>query len=141
MIEKTLEPKLVSKNEIWVGDCKMTLVENIIYCIAAKNPDAEHAQVISQTMYKLANLVEGDVYVILDISDTGRPTRGAIDVFKRMPNESPKIAKYAFVGANPVAAVLAKIIMKLINNKNIVFFKTKEDAVTWFNKIELRNYK
>lgn len=128
----TIEVIEISKQEIWVGDCKLKLVENVIYNTAAKNPDAEHAHLIVEAAIKLAKLANRKVNMIVDITDTGRPSPEARNVFAKEFENSQCFNKYAFVGANPVARILATFLMQITNKHNTAFFKTNKEALAWF---------
>ena len=124
----------ISEKEIWVNDCKLRLGEdNIIYNTAAKNPDEEQALAINEAIYKLANIPEGKVCMLIDITDTGRPTAKARKIFSSL-EEMNQIRKHAFFGAHPVARILASFFITFNKRKNLAFFETKEEALAWLKE-------
>ena len=128
------EVKQISEREIWVGDCKLRLGEdNIIYNTAAKNPDEGQAIAICEAVIKLAETVQGKVGLLIDITDTGRPSAKARKAFLDLV-EYEKLRKTAFFGAHPVAKILASFFISLNRKKNMAFFGTEEKAIAWLKE-------
>ncbi len=124
----------ISDREIWVNDCKLRLGEdNIIYNIAAKNPDEELALAINEAILKLVKIAEGKVCMLIDITNTGRPTAKARKIFSSLEDHD-SIRKHAFFGAHPVARILASFFMSVNKKKNLAFFETKEEAIAWLKE-------
>ena len=48
--------------------------------------------------------------------------------------ENEVMGKIAFIGMNPVSRVLASFFMGITKKREMQFFKTKEDALTWLEK-------
>lgn len=124
------EVKQISEREIWVGDCKLRLEDNdIIYNIAAKNPDKEQAIAITNAVYKLAAIPEGKVSVIIDLTDTGRPSPEARKVFSEW-EKNEKIHKTAMIGAHPVARMLANFMISFLNTNKVAFLNQKRKQLS-----------
>ena len=125
------EIKQISEREIWVGDCRLYLGDdNIIYNTAAKNPDEEQALAICDAVNKLALIPQEKVCMLIDITNTGRPSAKARKIFSDL-EENDQIRKHAFFGAHPVARILATFFISFNKRKNLQFFETKEQAMAW----------
>lgn len=133
-MQEKITVQQIDDREIWVNECKLRLGEdNIIYNKAAKNPDEELALAINEAILQLANRVEGKVGMLIDITNTGRPSAKARKIFSSLEDHD-KIRKHAFFGAHPVARILASFFMTANKKKNLAFFETKEEAMAWLKE-------
>ncbi len=121
--------------EIWVGKSRFYLSEdNIIYCKETTiDKDEKIAHLEIDALFKLANLIEGKVNILIDINEAGKPSSGARKVFQKAI-EYDKFGKIAVFGMNPVARVMASFIIGATKKKDFSFFKTKEDALKWLKE-------
>ena len=134
MEEGPVEVKQVSEREIWVGENRLYLDEDNVLCIINVGEiDEKIAIEIKEAVLKIMNMVEGKVHTITDLNKAGKTTSRARKVFQELA-EHEKQGKNAFYGMHPVARVLASFFMGISKKKDIRFFKTKEEALTWLKK-------
>jgi hypothetical protein len=117
--------------EIWIGENKVYLGEdNFIYMNASKGVDRKAAIFIKDAILKLANKVEGKVSYLVDLNNAGKPSVEARRIFKELV-ENEKIAKVAYYGVHPISRVIAAFAIGFTQKKDVQFFKTKEEALSW----------
>jgi hypothetical protein len=134
MDDKPVEIKQFSKREIWVGKNKFYLRDdNILVGIEVMTPDKKLAALENDAIFKLANLVDGKVDIVIDISETGQPTPEARNIYKDAI-EHEKFGKVAIVGMNPVNRIIAHFVMGRTNKKDLRLFKTKKEAFEWLKE-------
>ena len=124
------------KREIWTGKNRHYLGEdNILYITAVGELDEKAAIEWKKADFKLLEMVnyEEEIKIIIDLNKAGKPSVGAIKLFLEM-NKERKNVKTAFFGFHPVSKVLASFFISSSKNKNIRFFKTKEEAIAWLNE-------
>lgn len=134
MEEKKISVKQVNEREIWIEKTKVYLGDNnVVYDIGVGGSDEKYAIAVKEAILKLANLVEGKVNLFVDLTNSGKPTPEARKIYTSV-TEHHKTGKVAMFGLNPVARVLASFIMGVTRKKDIHFFKTKEEALSWFKE-------
>jgi len=120
--------------EIWVGENRIYLGEDNILCLTILGEVDEKIEIgINEACLKLMNMVEGKVNALVDLNKAGKVSPGAR---KRQVeiSEHEKTGKVALFGMHPVARVVASFFMGISQKKDMRFFKTKEEALTWLNK-------
>ena len=136
MEEKSYEIKQVSETEIWVGETRLYLDdEKIIHVEQVSTPDKKQALLEVDAYYKIANLVDGKVGMLIDINKSGKPSHDARKIYQRSVEEE-KFGKVAFVGLHPVAKVMATFVIGVTKKKEINYFNTKEEALAWLKEDE-----
>ena len=119
------------EREIWLGKSRFYLGEdNIIYAIPVGDIDETLAIAIKENIFNFANMVDGTANSLIDLNKVGKPSMKAREIGKEAL-EHEKVGKLAFYGLHPVAKMLASFVMGVSKNKNMRFFKTKEDALVW----------
>lgn len=132
--EKEVKVKQVSEREIWVGENRFYLGEdNIIYAEEVMRPDDKIALAEKDAILKLANLLEGKVDFTVDLNESGAPSAQARNIYQSLV-EHEKIGKVAMFGLHPVASVMSAFLIGVTQKKDIRFFKTKEEALTWLKE-------
>ena len=122
------------EKEIWVGENRFYLGEdNIIYAEEPMRTDGEIALAEKDAILKLANLSEGKVDLVVDLNEAGTPTAEARKIYQSLI-ENEKIDKVAMFGLHPVARVMASFLIGVTQKKDVRFFKTKKEAIVWFNE-------
>ena len=130
-LSKEFKINPISEREFWIGDNRIYLEDdNIIYIIAVRELNKHHAVEISQTIIKLGDMAEGKVNLLGDLKKAGKPSSEARKVLKDL-NKSDKIGKIALLGIQPVARMLAFMVIGSSKNKAIHFFRTKDEALKW----------
>ena len=120
--------------EIRVGENGLYLdTDNIIHITILGELDEETQVGINDAGYKLMNTVEGKVHALVDLNKAGKVSPEAR---KRQVeiSEHEKTAKIALFGLHPVARVIASFFMGISRNKDMRFFKTKEEALAWLKE-------
>lgn len=117
--------------EIWVGENRFFLGEdNILYVTNIDSVDDNMGVEIKVVMQTLIDKNEEKVNLLIDINKAGKPSAKARKDFKEIIDYK-KVGNVAVFGAHPVARVIASFVMGITRNKDIRFFKTKEEALTW----------
>jgi hypothetical protein len=131
MEESQVEIKQVSEREIWVGENRSYLSEdNILHEIIVGDIDEKMAVELMKVGDKLRSIAEGEVDILVDLNRAGKPTPEARKLgSKRFDKEGTR--KVAIIGMHPVARVIASFVMGISKNKEMRFFKKKEDALVW----------
>jgi len=120
--------------ETWVGKNRLYLGEdNILYLTIFGEVDEKIETRINEATLKLMNMVEGKVNTLIDLNKAGKTSPGARKRQKEI-SEHEKVGRVALFGLHPVAKVIASFFMGLSKNKNMRFFKTKEEALAWLNE-------
>ena len=126
-------------NEVWIGGNKIYLGEdNILYGIAEGDIDDEMALKINEVVLHFANhgKYEGDrLNTLVDVNKAGKHSSKARKIWGELA-EHEKAGKIAYFGLHPVARILAAFIMGVSKKKDLRFFKTKEEAITWLKQDE-----
>ena len=120
--------------EIWVGKNRLYLGEdNILYITNIGEIDEKTAIAMEEAVLKLGNMVEEKVYTLTDLNKAGKTSPEARKVFKELA-EREKQGKNAFFGIHPIARLLVSFFMGTSRKKEMRFFKTKEEALTWLKE-------
>jgi len=123
--------------EIKIGENKLYLSEeNILYDTIVGDMTDEVAIATRDATYKLMDDVEGKLNVLIDINQTGKPSKKARNIFKEFLGHE-KWGKVAIFGMHPVARMVATFGIGVSNKKDVRFFKTKEEALVWLKVDEL----
>jgi hypothetical protein len=120
--------------EIWVGKNRLYLGEdNITYFFLVGEHDENTARACGDAFLKLINMGEGKVNALGDLNKTGKQSPEARKVWKEV-SEHEKVGKLALIGMHPVARVLASFVQGVTKKKDMLFFKTKEEAMAWLKE-------
>ncbi|MCK5561725.1 MAG: STAS/SEC14 domain-containing protein [Thermoplasmata archaeon] len=120
--------------EIWIGENRFYLDENnIIHETVVGEIDDETAIVAKKVVADLIEMADGEVKIMIDITQAGTPSRNARLIGQESLNDE-RIGKIAIFGMNPVAKVIASFFMNFTHKNNIKFFKIKKEAIEWLNK-------
>jgi hypothetical protein len=131
-MSKKLEIKYVSEKEMWVGGNKTILTDqNILHIIATGEQTTELALLQKEISYKLIELAQGKINFLIDLNNAGKNSPEAREIWNQL-GEDERTNKVAIFGLNPVARVLANFVIGTSKNNKQRFFKTQEEAMTWF---------
>jgi hypothetical protein len=120
--------------EIWVGNTKIYLdKDNILYVTINGEIDEKTAIIGKESSFKLLNMAECQVNVIMDLNKAKKPSFKARKTFIGM-SEHKKVKKIALFGLHPVARLLASFFMGKAKKKDIRFFETREEALAWLKE-------
>ncbi|MDD5528661.1 MAG: STAS/SEC14 domain-containing protein [bacterium] len=124
------------EKEIWAGQNRLCFGEDkILYATLVGDLSAE----IVNTLYvffeqnKNENMVDGKVRFFVDLTNSGKPSMEARKLTYAL-SESKDIGKFAIIGMNPVARVIAAFFMGNSRKKGMKFFNTREEALEWLKK-------
>jgi hypothetical protein len=119
-----------NRQELWVGKNKVSLDSNrIVHQVLMGDISKESANDIVQATFQLAKNVD-KINILIDLNKSGQPSAEARKSFLRT-TENSRIDKIALWGLHPVARVLASFVLGISRNKNMRFFRTKEEALKW----------
>lgn len=122
------------EREIRVGENRFYLDEdNILYVTIIGETDEKIAVEINEAYLNLLTKHEGKMDVFIDLNKAGKGSSEARKIWKKM-TENVRTGRVAFFGLHPVARVLASFTMGVSKNKDMGFFKTKEEALTWLRE-------
>lgn len=123
--------KIISEKEFWVGPNKTNLIEgNILHIIAVGSQTLEIALEQVKGNHYLAQFVDGKVNYLIDLNKAGKNSTEARKQWNNI-SEEEKTGKLAMFGVHPVARVVASFVMGFSKRNDMLFFKTKEDAIKW----------
>ncbi len=125
-MDKIIEKITIDGNTISLDD------NNIIYLVITGEINEKKQIEINNACQELMNKVEGTINAIIDLNNAEKTSTKARKKQKEI-SEYKKVEKVALFGIHHVARVIASFFMKISNNKNIRFFKTKEEALDWIN--------
>ena len=121
--------------EIWVGGDRIYLgEEGIIYITVVGEKDEKIAVYFRDAFIKIANMVEGEVGLLIDANKAGQPSSKAREIIQEGVLKHEKTRKVAIFGTNPVIKMVASFLMGAIRKKYMRFFKTKEEALVWLKE-------
>lgn len=122
------------EREIWVGKNRIYLSEANILCLTIFGEVDEEIEIgINEACFKLMNMIEGTVNVLIVLNKAKKTSTGARKR-QKVISEHEKNGKVALFGLHPVARVIASFLMGTSREKDIRFFKTKEEALAWFKE-------
>ncbi|MCX6233314.1 MAG: STAS/SEC14 domain-containing protein [Bacteroidetes bacterium] len=134
MEQKQVEVKQISEREFWVGESRWYLGEDdMLYFTDVGECDEEKVIACKKVYLKFINMVEGKVSLLVDVNKAGKQSPEARKIWKEL-SEHEKTAKIALFGLHPVARVIASFVMGISKNKDMRFFKTKEEALAWLKE-------
>lgn len=120
--------------EIRVGESSYRLGnDNIGYVTLIGEVDEKAANGHKEAGLKILNMIKGTIDVLVDVNKAGKLSSEVRSVFKEF-SEHEKSGKVAIFGLNPVARVIASFVMGVSKKKEMHFFKTKEEALTWLKE-------
>ncbi len=132
--ENPVEIKQVSEREIWVGGNRLYFGEdNICYITVVGEVGEEIAIAIKEVDLKFKNMIEEKLNILADLNKAGHQSSEARKIWKDM-TEGDKTGKVAMFGMHPVARVLASFVMGVSRNKDMLFFKSKDEALVWLKE-------
>ncbi len=129
----------MEEREIWVGKTRNYLGEdNIFYVTMDGKLDKEMAIGCREASNKLIKIAKEKgmkkFLLLIDMNKASKPSTEARKIFVKMSEKEENTMKMALFGLHAVARVLASFLMGTSKNKNMQFFKTKEDALKWLKE-------
>lgn len=125
--------------EIRIGESSYCLGEyNIIHAIEVGVMDEQKATAIKEAYLKVLDIAKGKVNILVDLNKAKKPSAKARKILNEI-NEHERVDKVAHFGMHPVARVIASFLIGFSKKKEIRFFKTKEEALTWLKKSGIDN--
>ncbi|MFA5033149.1 MAG: STAS/SEC14 domain-containing protein [bacterium] len=120
---------LAGKNRVYFGEDK------ILYADFVGELTVETLNLLYDffNLNKSKMMVEGKVKILLDITSLGKPSMEARKL-TYMLSLNKDIGKFAIIGLNPVARVIAAFFMGNSQKKDVKFFSTKESAIEWLKE-------
>ena len=123
----------INSTTVIVGQNKTVFIEpNIIYVVAKGEQTDELSKEQSRICNQFIEGVEGKINYLIDLNLAGKSSPQARKHWQRL-SEDKRTNKVALFGLHPVARVLASFVMGVSLKKDMLFFKTKEEAQDWLN--------
>ncbi len=119
---------IIDAGRLYLGE------DNILYTTVVGEVDENTAIAIREAHLKFVDMVEGKVDLLIDANKAGQPSSRARKIIQEGVLKYEKTGKVALFGANPVVRVIASFVMGVTRKKDMRFFKTKEEALTWLKK-------
>ncbi len=117
-----------------VGENRFILSDDNILCIiSAGDIEDYHMTQIKEVMFNLLEINVGKTNILIDLNRAGKPSAKARREFSNIL-ETEKVGNVAVFGTHPVARVMASFVMGITKKKNMCFFKSKEEALTWLKE-------
>ena len=130
----------ISESEYVIEKNRTCLIEdNIIYVIASGEQTDELAIQQKQVCEILGKQINGDLFYLIDVNSCGKNSPGARAIWHQL-SEDKKTAGVAVFGIHPVAKVIASFVIGISRKKNMRFFKTKEESLSWINQIKKNSF-
>ena len=130
-MSKNIVLKTIDDTTIIVGsNTTIWVAPNVIHVIVKGEQTNELANVQQKVCSEMAERVSGKINYLIDLNLAGKSTPYARKKWQTL-SESTKTNKVAIFGMHPVARVLAAFVMGVSSKKEMLFFKTKEEAVHW----------
>ncbi|MDD2426022.1 MAG: STAS/SEC14 domain-containing protein [Bacteroidales bacterium] len=130
----TVQVKKISDTEYIVGENKLSIIEgNIIYVISQGEQTEEIALAYVSIIKDILSSLEGKLSYLIDVNKCGKNAPEAREIWKMM-SASDRTHKVATFGLNHVARVIASFVIGSYKKGNLLFFKTKEEAMKWLLK-------
>ena len=124
----------INDTEYVMGENKISLIDNnIIHVVAKGEQTLDDALCYKEMCETLSSLVDGQINYLIDLNDCGKSAPEARNIWKEMSEES-NTSKVGLFGLNPVARVIASFVIGTYKHSNMMFFKTKEEALAWITK-------
>ncbi|OGS20674.1 MAG: hypothetical protein A3J83_05110 [Elusimicrobia bacterium RIFOXYA2_FULL_40_6] len=134
MLNGIVKVKQISEREYVIGVNRIYLNEDNIVCVSNLGEENEKSAIaMKEAYFKLANIVEGKTNVLIDLTNAGKSSPEARNIWKEL-TENEKTGKIALFGLHPVARVLATFVITISKNKSMCFFNTKEEALSWLKE-------
>jgi hypothetical protein len=114
----------IGKSILYFGE------DNIFYVTVVGEWDKKTAIAIQEANIKFRELVEGKMNIFVDLNRAGKQSPEARKMGKELIKHET-VGKVALFGLHPVARVIAYFFKGFVKKKDLRFFKTKEEALTW----------
>jgi hypothetical protein len=132
--ENQIEVKQVSEKEFLIGPHKFFIDEdNIQNIIIVGDNDERLVIALKDISAKFANTSEGRLLTLVDLNRAGQASSEMRRMGRTMMDDATA-GKTALFGLHPVARVIASFVIGATRNKNVGFFKTRDEAVTWLKE-------
>lgn len=126
--------KKITENEIWLNENHFLLSDYTLCFTRRGDIDIIMARSILETINNLANTKKNKINLCIDIEYSGKTSSEARKIFKRYISKD-NINKIAIVGTHSVAKIVASFFIGFFSkNREIKFFKSKEEAFLWFKE-------
>ena len=83
---------------------------------------------------RIANMVEGEVDLLIDANKAGQPSSKARKIIQEGVLKHEKTRKVALFGLNPVARVIASFAIGVAKKEDLRFFNSEEEALAWLKE-------
>ncbi len=121
----------ISDREFWAAEHHYLIGDdNIFYVTLNGDADDEMGIEIDRMINRMVEDVDGEIDLLIDLNRAGKTSSRSRKLFKAF-SETGKCRKVALFGMHPVSMVIASFVMGISRNKNMTFFKTREDAMEW----------
>lgn len=124
----------INDTEYVMGENKISLIDNnIIHVVPKGEQTLDDALCYKEMCASLSTLVNGQINYLIDLNDCGKNAPEARNIWKEL-SEDKNTSKVGLFGLNPVARVIASFVIGTYKHNNMMFFKTKEDAMAWITE-------
>ncbi len=121
----------ISNREFWAGKNHYLIGDdNIFYVTLNGDVSDEMGIEIDRMINDLVDDVDGEIDLLIDLNRAGKTSSKSRQLFKTF-TETGKCRKVALFGMHPVAMVIASFVMGISKNRNMKFFKNREEAMEW----------
>jgi len=107
--------------------------DHILYATLNGDSDDELGLEIDRRIICMAEQIDGEIDMLIDLNRAGKASSKSRKLFKAF-TESSKCRRIALFGGHFVSTVIASFVMGISKNKNMKFFKTREEALQWLSQ-------
>ncbi len=123
-----LEEKINSKK---TNENTISFENDIIKYIISSPVDETEAKRLNKVGSEYINKKKGSIYILIDLKRSTQFSSGARKEWVKFL-QNPKINKVAIFGGNIFVRTLASFVIAASKSKNIKFFTTEKEAISWF---------
>jgi hypothetical protein len=120
--------------EIWIGDSRMYLGDdNIIYETVIGEIGENEAMGCKEATYRFWSMVKGKTNFLIDLNRTKKTTTEARTIAQEL-FENERAGRVALFGVHPVARVVASFVIGAMKKKDMRFFNSRDEALSWLKE-------
>jgi hypothetical protein len=119
---------------VYVGKNRFELLDdNILFVTIEGEVDKETAIKCRDLSLKFFEIANGQMKSLVDLTRATKQPPESRRIVQEMWNDQSR-GKVALFGLNPVSRVVASFVIGSTGQKDLKFFKTKDEALAWLNE-------
>ena len=119
---------------VYVGKNRFEFLDDDILFITIEGEvDKETAIKCKEVSYRFFEMANGQMKSLVDLTRATKQPPESRRIVQEVWNDQGR-GKVALFGLNPVARVVASFVIGSVDKKDLKFFKTKEEALSWLKE-------